>query len=43
MDYSWTWAARNFYGLIETYYSGLGQNDYENAIVNPEIIERWPG
>jgi hypothetical protein len=40
MDYSWIWGGRNFYGFIEYYYNGLGQDDYEEAIVDPEIIER---
>jgi hypothetical protein len=43
MDYSWPWGASNFYGFMEYYYNGLGQNDYEKAIVDPAIIERLPG
>ena len=40
MDYSWVWSGKNFYGFIEYYYNGLGTDDYEEAIVDPEITER---
>ncbi len=39
-DRSWTLWKRNVYGLIEYYYSGLGETDYEKAILDPDIIER---
>lgn len=40
IDYSWTWWQKNFYGFIEYYYNGLGENDYATALLNPEISER---
>jgi hypothetical protein len=40
LDYSWVWGGRNFYGFVEYYFNGLGQDDYEEAIADPEIIER---
>ncbi len=40
IDYSWIWGMKNFYGFIEYYYNGLGRDDYQKAIVDPEIIER---
>ena len=40
MDYSWTWFARNFYSLLEFYYSGIGDDDYREALLNPDIRER---
>ena len=40
MDYSWVWGRKNFYGFIEYYYNGLGQDNYQKAVVDPEITER---
>jgi hypothetical protein len=40
MDYSWTWMGRNFYGLLEFYYSGLGEDTYSTALVDPDISKR---
>lgn len=40
MDYSWTWLEKNFYGLVEFYYSGIGEDDYRAALLNPDIVER---
>jgi hypothetical protein len=40
MDYSWVWWGKNFYGLGEFYYNGLGENDYEDAFDNKDLIER---
>jgi hypothetical protein len=40
IDYSWTWWQKNFYGFIEYYYNGLGENDYARALLNPKINER---
>jgi hypothetical protein len=40
MDYSWVWWQKNFYGLIEYYYNGLGRNDYPQALLNPSITAR---
>ncbi|UCG06405.1 MAG: hypothetical protein JSV83_21265 [Desulfobacterales bacterium] len=40
IDYSWTWWQKNFYGFIEYYYNGLGQNNYAGALLNPDVSER---
>jgi hypothetical protein len=40
MDYSWIWFEKNFYGLVEFYYSGIGEDDYQAALMNPDITER---
>jgi hypothetical protein len=39
-DYSWVWLDKNFYGFVEYYFNGLGETDYQDAITNPDIIER---
>ncbi len=39
-DYSWVWFARNFYGLIEYCYSGIGRDDYSKAYTDPEFFPR---
>jgi hypothetical protein len=40
MDYSWVWGNRNFYGFIEFYFNGLGDENYAEAISDPAILER---
>jgi hypothetical protein len=40
MDYSWVWWQKNFYGLLEYYYNGLGESDYPGALSNPDIANR---
>ncbi len=40
MDYSWVWWQKNFYGFLEFYYNGLGEDDYSRAITDPDIVER---
>lgn len=40
MDYSWVWWDKNFYGFLEFYYNGLGEGDYTEALMNPDILER---
>jgi len=40
MDYSWVWLGKNLYGLIEFYFNGLGNDDYSEALADPDIIER---
>ncbi len=40
IDYSWVWRKKNYYGLIEYYHNGLGKNNYTNAMVDPEVMER---
>ena len=40
IDYSWVWWEKNFYGLVEYYYNGLGESDYPDALSNPDITNR---
>ncbi|UCD79757.1 MAG: hypothetical protein JSW26_30960 [Desulfobacterales bacterium] len=40
MDYSWVWFEKNFYGFIEYYFNGLGKDDYQDAVLDPAIVER---
>jgi hypothetical protein len=40
MDYSWVWWNRNFYGFVEFYFNGLGDEDYSEVIGDPAILER---
>jgi len=39
MDYSWTWFEKNFYGFIEYYFNGLGNDDYGEALLDPAVVE----
>jgi hypothetical protein len=41
MDYAWVWQGKNFYGLLEFYYNGLGSDQYSEALQDPNILERW--
>jgi hypothetical protein len=40
LDYSWVWFDKNFYGFIEYYFNGLGEDDYPDALLDPNITER---
>ncbi len=40
MDYSWTWLDKNWYGLIELYYNGLGYDTLSEALNNPSLVKR---
>lgn len=40
MDYSWVWWEKNFYGFLEFFYNGLGNNQYTEAFADPDISER---
>ena len=40
IDYSWAWKNKNFYGLLEFYWNGLGEENYIAALNNPDIIRR---
>ncbi|HKL01261.1 MAG TPA: hypothetical protein VJ943_13490 [Desulfotignum sp.] len=40
MDYSWVWATKNMYGLVELYYNSLGEDDSASALANSAIVER---
>ncbi|MDY6951811.1 MAG: hypothetical protein SWE60_09875 [Thermodesulfobacteriota bacterium] len=41
MDYSWVWWERNFYGYLECFYNGLGDDQYPEALSDPDISERF--
>jgi len=40
MDYSWIWWKKNWYGLVEFYYNGLGSNSYSEALTDVDISDR---
>jgi len=40
MDYSWVWWGKNFYGFVEFFYNGLGEDDYLKALTKPPLVER---
>ena len=40
IDRSWVWKEKNFYGLLEFYWNGLGEDDYIEALNNPDIVKR---
>lgn len=40
IDYSWVWLKKNMYGLIEYYHNGLGENNYTDAMQDPQVVER---
>jgi hypothetical protein len=40
MDYSWVWWGKNFYGFVEFFYSGIGEDNYTEALLDQDIIER---
>jgi hypothetical protein len=41
MDYSWIWLEKNFYGLIEFYYNGLGTDAYSVALTDHNVYHRF--
>jgi len=40
IDYSWVWWEKNLYGLLEVYYNGVGEDHYEDALTDEEVLER---
>jgi hypothetical protein len=40
MDYSWVWWGRNFYGFVEIFYNGLGDDMYFDSLMDRDITER---
>jgi len=40
MDYSWVWWVKNFYGYIELYFNGLGEDNYSQALTNQALMEQ---
>lgn len=41
LDYSWSWWGKNWYGWIELYFNGLGQDgDYGDEYDDPDVADR---
>ena len=40
VDRSWVWGQKNWYGLLELYYHGLGEAEPEKALLNADLIRR---
>ncbi len=40
MDYSWVWWNRNFYGFMEFFYNGLGNDNYSEAFTDNDVMKR---
>lgn len=40
LDYSWVLWGKNFYGLVEFFYSGVGNDSYTEALTDPDLVER---
>jgi len=40
MDYSWVWRNKNFYGFVEVFYNGLGDDNYSESIADDDVMER---
>ncbi len=40
VDTSWTWGGKNWYGFLEFFYNGLGQDDYSSALNDPDLSKR---
>lgn len=40
LDRSWVWGQKNWYGLLEFYYHGLGEDEPEKALENSDLIQR---
>ena len=40
LDYSWVWQDRNWYGLVEIYYNGLGRNSAAAAAFDTDLAPR---
>jgi hypothetical protein len=40
MDYSWAWWEKNFYGFVELFYNGLGDDRYFDSLMERDVAER---
>jgi hypothetical protein len=40
MDYSWVWMEKNFYGFVELFYNGLGDDKYVDSLFKKAVAER---
>ena len=41
MDYSWVWRDKNFYGFLEIFYNGLGDNNYSESLMDTAVMDRF--
>lgn len=41
VDYSWRWWNKNWYGFLEVFYNGMGDEDYSSAFGEPEVQKKW--
>jgi len=39
LDYSWVAWGRNAYGFLEFFHGGLGDDDYAEAIIDPDLVD----
>ncbi|MCF8076672.1 MAG: hypothetical protein K9K87_10990 [Desulfotignum sp.] len=40
LDYSWVWDRKNWYGFIEFFYSGIGEQGFVQALQKPSLTSR---
>ncbi|MCF6290954.1 MAG: hypothetical protein L3J03_08175 [Desulfobacterales bacterium] len=40
LDYSWVWLDKNYYGLVEFFFNGLGGDRYTRALADPDMAAR---
>jgi hypothetical protein len=40
IDYSWMWSGKNYYGFLEFFFNGLGEDTYAEALTKPDIVKR---
>jgi len=40
VDYSWVWWNKNFYGFVEAFYNGLGDDNYAESVADTDIMGR---
>lgn len=40
LDYSWVWQDKNYYGLVEFFFNGLGSDQYTRILTDPDMTAR---
>ena len=40
LDRSWVWWDKNWYGLVEIFFSGVGESDLSKILTNEDLLER---
>ncbi|MBW2561580.1 MAG: hypothetical protein JRE40_12105 [Deltaproteobacteria bacterium] len=40
IDYSWAWWNKNWYGFVEAFYSGLGDDNYSESSMDSGVVKR---